>query len=107
MNFNDDDSWIKYVQIGAFAVISFLIIGFSFLFPQECNRIDKSYLWCATHPVTPGKIIGVIALVLSVGAITGVWSWLAGTFGATKGEYWIYVLIAFGLAGLGALLIFV
>jgi hypothetical protein len=106
MNYNDDENWIKYVQIGAFAVLSFIIIGFSFLFPQECNGIDKTSLWCAVHPVTTGKILGVVSLVLGVGAITGVWSWFLGLFGLTKGEYWIYVLLCFGFVALGAILIF-
>ena len=106
MNYNDDDNWIKYVQIGAFAILSFVLIGFGYVFEQPCNGLDNSTLWCALHPVKWWNIIGVILVEISFALILGIYSLFLGVFYADKGEYNGFIALSVALFATGGILMF-
>ena len=107
MNKNDDPVWVNVVRVAAFAVLSFVLIGYGYVFEQPCNGIDNSTLWCALHPVKWYNFIGVAFVEVAMALIIGVWSLILGVFYADKGEYNGYVVLTIALALAGGVLMFV
>jgi hypothetical protein len=107
MNKNDDPVWVTVLRVSAFAIFSFALIGWGYIFEQPCNGIDNSTLWCALHPVKWWNIIGVLFVEVAMALIIGVYSLVLGVFYADKGEYNGYVGLTIGLALAGGILMFV